>query len=199
MGKQNENSNPTSTRDVSELILSTLENRREQLATRSTVCLAAASGLLVLAVQFVFDVCKRDDYAKYTLVIIVLIACIIMCALAIMTSIDLIKLISRKKHMGRGQQHTDPNIYYFGWIAQQSEDTFYNYLNDLTNYKQNLLNIRQAISLSKNLDYRYKQLKKNYVIFLLSLSIYVLAIIMFVCIQYDVFTWIIQFFAFVIK
>lgn len=199
MGNRKRFRNPTSAKEVSEGILSTLENRRDQIATRSTICLAAASGLLVLAVQFVFDVCELSDYVRYAFVIIVLVVCIIMCAIAIMTSLDLIKKISRKKHMGRGQSHTDPNLYYFGWIEQQSEDELCALLRDISFNKHIEYNVRQAISLSKNLDYRYKQLSKTYVILGISLSVYVLALVLFVAIKYDIFTNIVKFLCSVTK
>lgn len=199
MGKQKRFRNPTSAKEVSEEILLTLENRREQIATRSTICLAAASGLLVLAVQFVFDVCELSDYVRYAFVIIILVVCIIICAISIMTSLDLIKKISREKHMGRGQSHTDPNLYYFGWIEQQSEDEFCTLLRDISFNQHIEYNVRQAISLSKNLDYRYKKLSKTYVILGMGLFVYVLALILFAAIKYDIFTNIAKFICSVTK
>lgn len=199
MGNRKKFRNPTSAKEVSDGILSTLENRRDQIATRSTICLAATSGLLVLAVQFVFDVCELSDYTRYVFVIIVLIVSIIMCSIAIMTSLDLIKKISRKRYMGRGQSHTDPNLYYFGWIEQQSENELCALLRDISFNEHIKYNVRQAVSLSKNLDYRYKQLSKTYVTLGISLLVYVLALVLFVTIKYDIFTNIVKFLCSIMK
>lgn len=192
MNNRNRFKNTNSAREVTDRMLSTLEGRRDQIATRSTICLAAASGLLVLAVQFIFDICDLNDYLKYIVVVVALIVCIVLCSISIMTSLDLIKKISRKKHMGRGQNHTDPNIYYFGWIETQSEDELETVLKEMSFYKHIGYNIRQAISLSKNLGYRYKQLTKTYNLFGVSLGVYVLSLILFVCIKYDFITWLVK-------
>lgn len=178
--------NTNSVKDILSRMLDTLESRREQISTRSTVSLAAASGLLVLGIQFIFDICKMDDYKKYGLVILFLIICIIMSALSIITSLDLIKRISRKKHVGKDQNATDPNILYFGWISKQSEEELNNQLSLLTLRKQVEFENRQAISLSKNLKYRYKQLKKTYILFVIGLVSYICSVIIFVCSKYDI-------------
>jgi len=173
-------------KDITNRILDTLEARREQIATRSTVSLAAASGLLVLGTQFIFDVCEMNDYKKYGLVMLTLIICIIMSSSSIVTSLDLIKRISRKKHLGKEQKISDPNIYYFGWISKQSEQELDERLSGLSAKDKIVFEIRQSISLSKILKYRYKQLKKTYELFILGLIAYIFSIICFVVIKYDI-------------
>lgn len=178
--------NVNSVKDILDKMLGTLESRREQISTRSTVSLAAASGLLVLGVEFIFAVCEMDDYNKYGYVVFGLVICIIMSALSIITSLDLIKRISRKKHIGKNQNVSDPNILYFGWISKQSEDELDKELLVLTLKKQVEFEIRQAISLSKNLKYRYKQLKKTYSLFVIGLIAYVCSVIFFIISKYDI-------------
>lgn len=186
MGSRHRYKNINSVKDILGRMLDTLESRREQLSTRSTVSLAAASGLLVLGTQFIFDIFEMGGYDKYVFVILCLILCIIMSALSIITSLDLIKRISRKKHTGRNQNVSDPNLLYFGWIAKQSEHELDNQLTLLTSKKQVEFEIRQAISLSKNLDYRYKQLKKTYILFVIGLIAYIFSIIFFIILKYNI-------------
>lgn len=186
MGSKDKYKNINSVKDILGRMLDTLENRREQLSARSTVSLAAASGLLVLGVQFIFNIFEMSDYDKYVFVILCLALCIIISALSIITSLDLIKRISRKKHTGRNQNVSDSNILYFGWIAKQSEHELDNQLTILTLKKQVEFEIRQAISLSKNLDYRYKQLKKTYIFFVVGLVIYIFSIIVFIILKYSI-------------
>lgn len=186
MRNKNRYKNVDSVKNILDRMLDTLESRREQISTRSTVSLAAASGLLVLGIQFVFDICEMSDYKKYGFVIFCLIVCIIMSALSIITSLDLIKRISRKKHTGKEQNASDPNILYFGWISKQSERELDEQLSLLTLRKQVEFEIRQAISLSKNLKYRYAQLKKTYILFVIGLATYIFSVIVFVILKYDV-------------
>ncbi len=188
LGRRKKYKNVNAVKDILDRMLGTLESRREQISTRSTVSLAASSGLLVLGVQFIFDICEMDDYKKYGYVVFCLIICIIMSALSIITSLDLIKRISRKKHIGKNQNASDPNILYFGWISKQSEDELNKQLLLLTLRKQVEFEIRQAISLSKNLKYRYKQLKKTYSLFVIGLIAYICSILFFIISKYDIIT-----------
>lgn len=185
--KRKEYKNINSVKDILDKMLNTLESRREQISTRSTVSLAAASGLLVLGVQFISDICCMSDYEKYGFVIFILIVCIIMSAFSVITSLDLIKRISRKRHTGKEQNASDPNILYFGWISKQSEHELDDQLSMLTLAKFIEFEIRQAISLSKNLKYRYKQLKKTYILFVIGLIAYLFSVIFFIILKYDIF------------
>lgn len=184
MGKQKKYRNISAAKDILERSLDTLESRREQISTRSTVSLAAASGLLVLGVQFIFDICEMDDYSRYDFVIICLISCITLSALSIVTSLDLVKRISRKKHAGRDQNSSAPNILYFGWISKQSESELDSQLAVLTVKKEIQFEVRQAISLSKNLKYRYKQLRKTYILFVIGLAMYIFSAIVYIVLKY---------------
>ena len=185
MSKPSKYRDKDSAKEVADKMLSTIEGRRDQITNRSTVCLAATSGLLVLAVQFISDICEQSDFSDFCFVTILLLICVVICAWSIITSLDLIKMISRKKHMGPGQRHTDPNIFYFGWIEKQTEDQIKQLFEKMTLEQQLAYEARQAISLSKNLDFRYKQLDKTYKLFFACLIIYVLAIICFVFIKYS--------------
>ena len=177
--------NINSVKDILGRALDTLESRREQISTRSTVSLAAASGLLVLGVQFIFDICEMNDYIKYDFVIICLIFCVIMSALSIVTSLNLVKRISREKHTGRDQNSSAPNILYFGWLSKQSEQELDSQLAIVTVKKEIEFEIRQAISLSKNLKYRYKQLRKTYILFVIGLAAYIFSAIVYIVLKYE--------------
>lgn len=174
-----------SAKDITDRMLSTLESRRDQLASRSAVGLAAASGLLVLAVQFIFDICEMDEYKNYLRVVIALVVCIILSSISLITSLDLIKKINRKKHMGKSQNDTDPNLFYFSWISKQSERELSNRLRGIDEKKRIDYEIRQAISLSNNLEYRYKQLTTMYIFFAGGLVVYVISVVSFVLIKYS--------------
>lgn len=193
MSKRRHFRNISSVKEVTDRMLSTLESRRDQLASRSSVCLAAASGLLVLAVQLILEICDMVDYTQFLLVIILLLVTILFCCFSIVTSLDLIKKISRKKHMGKNQKESDPNIFFFGWTAKQSEKELDSLLADLTLRQHIEYEARQSISLSKNLEYRYQQLSKMYTFFVVGLIFYCFSILCFAVIKYSMFDVIKQF------
>ena len=184
MQKKNQIDNISSAKDILDRILSTLESRRDQLAARSAVCLAAASGLIALAIQFLCFVCDADDHGIHLVSVILLIICLISSALAISTSIDLIKKISRVKKLGKELGKTKVNIFFFGWISQRTELELEYLFEKMTIQQQLRYEARQAISLSKNLEYRYKQFGKTYIFFVVALAFYLLAVICFVYIKY---------------
>lgn len=176
----------TSAKEVADRMLSTLESRREQITNRSTICLAATSGLLVLAVQLIIEICEMDDYAKYNWLGVPLSISVIICSCSVVKSLDLIKKISRERHMGIGQRASDPNIFYFGWIMEHDEKKLELILRNMSLKQQMEFEVRQAISLSKNLDYRYRQLNQTYLLFVISLSIYVATIIGYWIVRQDI-------------
>lgn len=184
MSSKKEYVNTDAAKQMMNLVIDTLEQRREQIANRSTVSLAASSGLLVLIIQLIFDIIDMKDYSKYLIVVIILLVSLVFSALAIITSLDLIKRISRKKHLGKNQKTTDTNPFYFGWISNKSESEFKNTLGALTEKRQIEYEIRQSISLAKNLKYRYKQLKKTYIFFIAGIILYMISILVFVIIKY---------------
>ncbi|MCL2079070.1 MAG: DUF5706 domain-containing protein [Oscillospiraceae bacterium] len=165
-----------------------LENRREQIAERSTVSLAAASGLFVLIISFITGAFNQER-EFYIIVIICLIISLLLTAISIITSLDLIKRISRKKNQ---RKIPEKNILFFGWIATQTEDALYKQYSKLCNDDYRKAQIRQSISLSKNLQYRYNQLKKTYVFFVLGLITYIISITLNILYEHDVFSQLAQ-------
>jgi hypothetical protein len=165
-------------------ILDILEQRREQMTTKSTVGLAASSGLIVLEIQFIMDICKMRDYTNFIVVMFLLVCSLIITALSIIASLDLIKRISRKKHIG--SDSTAKNIFYFGWLAKKGEEGIILEMKRLDKKEMIVLKARQSFSLAKNLKYRYKKMKKTYIFFIIGLIIYLISIIIFLFIKYNV-------------
>jgi hypothetical protein len=170
-------------------VLGILENRREQLATRSTVCLAASSGLFVLIVNFITDATKQQG-SYYHYVVLGLIVSLLLTGISIIDTLDLVKRISRKKSQ---KKTPEKNILFFGWIATQTEDILYEQYSKLCNNEYIKAQVRQSISLSKNLHYRYLQLRKSYTFFVLGLVVYISSILFNIAYKYNIFSKIAQY------
>jgi hypothetical protein len=153
---------------AAELILETLEKRRDQLATKSTVCAAAATALLFGSVQFLLNGLSHPGLWSG----VPGIGVIVCAGVALVESLNVVKRLPRRGRKVR--QSNVHHILHFQTItrlgaARTAKRLLYmttdDYLSELT---------AQANSLAKNIGMRYKALGHAYV--WLSLAVFFLVI-----------------------
>ena len=75
-------------------MLDTLERRRDQMTTKATICLAAASGLLVASFQFIL---RATPPPSLYLTTCTCILTILLSVISMLSSLRIIKRLSRKR------------------------------------------------------------------------------------------------------
>jgi hypothetical protein len=151
-----------------ELILDTLEKRRDQLSTKSTVCAAAATALLFGAVQFLLNGLSRPGLWS-GIPGVAVIAC---AGVALVESLNVVKRLPRRGRKIR--QSSVHHILHFQTITRLGADSVSRKLRYMTaeGYMSELA--AQANSLAKNIEMRYKALGHAYV--WLSLAVFFLVL-----------------------
>ena len=172
------NNSDMGNRDIRDAVLNetlaTIEERRNQIVNRSTIMLAASSAVMVLAGQSVFALKDAESsQGGLSIAICLLIASVAVGAFSVLFSLGLIKVISREAHKGVKQRKNTKNIFYFGWLLKQDENDYCEFLAGLDEDDFAKFRVRQAISLSGNLRYRYRLLRASYISFAVSLFCYV--------------------------
>lgn len=153
---------------AAEFMLSTLEKRREQIITKSTIILTANSVLVVGILSYIL-------YATNVMVIAygILMMGLVFSSFSLVFTLDIIKKLNRKTRKIFSRDH----LLFFGWIADQKpSELTKRLLNlDLESYLKELS--IQSISLSKNLVDRYTKLSHAYKTFIIGLVCFSLAVL----------------------
>jgi hypothetical protein len=142
---------------AAELILETLEKRRDQLATKSTVCAAAATALLFGSVQFLLNGLSHPGLWSG----IPGIGVIVCAGVALVESLNVVKRLPRRGRKVR--QSSVQHILHFQAITRLGPERTAKRLQYMTTDQYLRELTAQASSLAKNIGMRYKALGHAYV------------------------------------
>lgn len=158
---------------AAELMLQTLEESRSQMTAKSTVCAAAASGIIVVTLQFVFE----GRSAPWLPSAILGLGALVTAAAALLQGLNIIRKLGRKDRLkGGAMPRNRKHLFYFGSHVKSTCDetqTRFRCLDERMYLKELS---EQTVSLSRNLRQRYDALAMAYRFTGIAVVLFVLAI-----------------------
>jgi len=151
-----------------ETLLYVLEERRNQLAQKATVSVAAASGIIVVCLQFVLSSVDATTLSRGLALVAVLAA-----ALSLVHALNVIRALGRRQISRRSRTH----LFYFGTITKLGTAGTEARLTSMSEREYIRELSIQADSLSRNLRERYQALKSTYRLITIAVVLLSLAIV----------------------
>ena len=136
-----------------ETLLYVLEERRTQLGQKATVSVAAASGTIVVCLQFVVN-----DVSATRISLALGLGAVVAAAVSVLQGLSVIRALGRRQVKQRSRTH----LFYFGTIANLGADGTKALLEEINDGEYIEALAIQAVSLSHNLRERYNALLRGY-------------------------------------